>query len=58
MNYIWRIRKFMPEYFGGSCHLVPLGNGKKSHKGKCVVEFEDGWTVVTSINFIRRKKDA
>ena len=53
--YIWRIRKFMPEYFGKPCNLVLLRNGKKAHGGKCVVEFEDGKTVVTSINFVRKK---
>ena len=56
MEYYWRVRKFMPEYFGKLCRLIPLRNGKKAHKGKVVVQFEDGKTVATSINFVRRKK--
>ena len=56
MEYIWKVKKFMPEYFGKPCQLIPLKNGKKAHKGKVLVQFEDGKQVRTSINYIRKRK--
>ncbi len=56
-HHIWKVKKFMPEYFNKPCQLIPLKNGKKAHKGKVIVQFEDGKRVRTSINYIRKRKD-
>jgi len=47
--YVWHWRKRLPRYFGRACRLVAWG------KSNCVVvEFEDGFRVLTSRYSIRR----
>lgn len=51
MIYYWRVRTRLPERFGQKCAV--LARGKKN---SCLVEFEDGYKVVTSRNYIRKIK--
>lgn len=48
--YFWRIRKWLPERFGQFCRVLVRGK-----MNSALVEFEDGYKVVTSRNFIRRR---
>jgi hypothetical protein len=49
MNYIWRIKKRLPERYGKLCNILVRGK-----MNSCLLEFEDGFKVVTSRNFIRK----
>ena len=51
MTHYWRVRAKLPERFGQRCRV--LARGKMN---SCLVEFEDGWLVVTSRNFVRKIK--
>ena len=48
-EYFWRIEKWLPERRNQACRILAVGRGFK-----CLVEFEDGYRVVTSGNFIRK----
>jgi len=47
--YRWRVRTKLPERFGQTCHV--LARGKMN---SALVQFEDGFRVITSRNFVRR----
>lgn len=49
MIYYWRVRSRLPERFGQHCKVLARGR-----MNNCLVEFEDGYRVVTSRNYIRR----
>lgn len=48
-TYRWRVRTRLPERFGQSCRVLVRGR-----MNSCLVEFEDGYRVVTSRNYVRR----
>jgi len=47
--YRWRVRTRLPERFGQRCRVLVRGA-----MNSCLVEFEDGYRVVTSRNYVRR----
>jgi hypothetical protein len=49
MIYFWRVRTRLPERFGQMCRVIARGK-----LNSCLVEFEDGYKVVTSRNYVRR----
>jgi hypothetical protein len=49
MPYIWRVRSRLPERFGQPCRVIVRGR-----MNSALVEFEDGYRVVTSRNYIRK----
>jgi hypothetical protein len=49
MTHVWRIRKRLPERFGQACRVLVRGS-----MNSVLIEFADGYRVVTSRNFIRR----
>jgi hypothetical protein len=49
MNYYWRVKTRLPERQGMLCDV--LARGKKNN---CLVQFADGYKVVTSRNYVRR----
>lgn len=51
MNYYWRVRTRFPERFGQTCRVLARGR-----MNSCLVEFADGYRVVTSRNYVRRLK--
>lgn len=51
MKYYWRVRTRLPERFGQPCNVLVRGK-----LNSCLVEFEDGYKVVTSRNYVRRVK--
>lgn len=51
MTYYWRVHTRLPERFGERCRV--LARGKKN---SCLVEFADGYKVVTSRNYVRKVK--
>jgi hypothetical protein len=46
---IWRVRTRLPERFGQRCRVLVVARRLNS----VLVEFEDGYRVVTSKNFVR-----
>lgn len=51
MIYYWRVKTRLPERQYQSCRV--LARGKMNN---CLVEFADGYKVVTSRNYVRRIK--
>lgn len=49
MNYYWRVRTRLPERFGERCRVIVRGK-----MNSCLVEFADGYKVVTSRNYVRK----
>ena len=49
MPYYWRVRTHLPERFYQRCAVLVRGR-----MNSCLIEFEDGYRVVTSRNYIRR----
>ncbi|HYM25516.1 MAG TPA: hypothetical protein VEU08_19995 [Vicinamibacterales bacterium] len=49
--YVWRVRAKLPDRFGQACALLVKGG-----MNSVLVEFEDGYRVVTSLNYIRKRK--
>lgn len=49
--YYWRVRSRLPERFGKACRVIVRGA-----MNSALVEFEDGYKVVTSRNYFRRLK--
>ena len=47
--YYWRVRTRLPERFRQTC--VVLARGRMN---SCLVEFADGYRVITSRNYVRR----
>lgn len=48
--YIWRVKTRLPERFGQRCRVLVRAKRMNS----ALVEFEDGYRVVTSRNYLRR----
>ncbi len=49
--YVWRVHTRLPERYGQRCKIHLRGA-----LNNVLVEFEDGFTVVTSRNYVRRAK--
>lgn len=49
--YIWRVRTRLPERFGQRCKVTARGS-----LNSCCVVFMDGFSVITSRNYIRKWK--
>lgn len=49
-TYIWKWRARLPERYGTTCIMLVRGLTMNS----CLLEFQDGYRVVTSRNGIRR----
>jgi hypothetical protein len=49
--YIWRVHTRLPERFGQRCKVTARGS-----LNSCRVVFEDGYTVITSRNYLRKGK--
>ncbi len=49
--YYWRVRARLPERFGQACRVLVRGK-----LNTCLVEFQDGYKVTTSRNYIRKIK--
>lgn len=47
--YRWRVRTRLPERFGQRCRVLVRGK-----MNSCLVEFKDGFRVVTSRNYVRK----
>lgn len=52
-SYYWRVKTRLPERFKQNCRVLVRGR-----MNSCLVEFEDGYRVVTSRNFQRKVKGA
>ncbi len=50
-KYYWRVRAKLPGRFGQSCRV--LARGKMN---SCLVEFADGTRVITSRNYVRKRR--
>jgi len=48
-DFYWRVRAKLPERFNQPCRVVSRGK-----MNSCLVEFADGFRVVSSRNFVRR----
>ena len=48
-EYIWRVKTRLPERYGTPCKVLARGR-----LNSCLVEFEDGYRVVTSRNYLIR----
>jgi len=51
-DFYWRVRRRLPERFGQACRVIVRSRKMNS----CLVEFEDGFQVVTSRNYIRKRR--
>lgn len=51
MTHYWRIRKWLPGRYGQECRIVATGK-----LNSALVEFNDGWRVVTNRRFVRKLK--
>ena len=51
--YYWRVKTRLPERKGQPCQVLI-----RARMNSCLVEFEDGYRVVTSRNYIRKRKVA
>lgn len=49
--YFWRVHTRLPERFGQSCRVLVRGA-----MNSALVEFKDGYQVVTSRNYLRKRK--
>jgi hypothetical protein len=49
--YYWRVKTRLPDRKGMICKVLVRGK-----MNNCLVEFEDGYRVVTSRNFVRKIK--
>lgn len=47
---VWRVRTRLPERFGQRCRVLIRSRRMNS----ALVEFEDGYQVITSRNYVRR----
>ena len=52
MTHVWRIRKWLPDRFGQRCRILATGS-----MNSVLLEFEDGFRVVTIRYFIRKIKE-
>lgn len=51
--YYWRVKTRLPERKGQPCRVLCRGS-----MNSCLVEFEDGYQVVTSRWYVRRRQEA
>jgi hypothetical protein len=51
LTYYWRVRRRLPERFGEPCRIVTRGT-----MNNVLVEFADGFRVVTSRWFVRKRR--
>lgn len=51
MTHYWRVRRYLPERHGQPCRIVATGK-----LNSALVEFADGFKVVTNRRFVRRVK--
>jgi hypothetical protein len=49
--YFWRVRTRLPDRYGQPCKVLARGR-----LNSCLVEFQDGFRVVTSRNYLRKGK--
>ena len=49
MTHFWRVRTRLPERFGQRCRVLARGS-----MNTALVEFEDGYRVTTSRNYLRK----
>jgi hypothetical protein len=49
VTHYWRVRTRLPERFGQACRVLVTGR-----KNSVLVQFEDGYKVVTSRYYVRR----
>jgi len=49
--YVWRVRTRLPDRFGTLCRVNVRGA-----MNSCEVEFEDGYRVITSRNYLRKAR--
>lgn len=52
-NLIWRVRTRLPERFGQRCRVL----FRFKRMNSALVEFEDGYQVITSRNYMRKAKE-
>ena len=52
MTHYWRVHTRLPERFGQACRVLVSGG-----LNSVLVEFEDGYRVVASRNYVRRLLD-
>jgi hypothetical protein len=50
-EYIWRVKTRLPERYLTRCRVLERGK-----LNSCLVEFEDGYRVVTSRNYLMRQE--
>ena len=50
-EYMWRVKTRLPERFMTHCRVLARGR-----LNSCLVEFEDGFRVVTSRNYLVRRE--
>jgi hypothetical protein len=50
-SHYWRVRARLPERFGQLCRVLARGS-----MNTILIEFEDGYIVTTSRNYIRRSR--
>lgn len=50
-TYVWRVRARLPDRFGQRCRVLARGA-----LNTCHVQFEDGYEVFTSRNYLRKAK--
>jgi hypothetical protein len=50
-QYIWRVKTRLPERYLTRCKV--LARGKRN---SCLVEFEDGYKVITSRNYVMKQE--
>lgn len=51
MRYYWRVRTRLPERYLQPCEVLIRGG-----MNSCLVRFADGYLVITSRNYIRKRK--
>jgi hypothetical protein len=51
MTHYWRIHRWLPERFGQLCRILVC------KKGKVLLQFTDGFRVVSTIHSLRKRKE-
>jgi len=49
VTHFWRVKKVLPERYGQPCRVLARGA-----LNSCLVEFEDGYRVITNRWYVRR----
>lgn len=53
-THVWRVRTKLPERFGQLCRVLV----RSKRMNSALVEFEDGYKVITSRNYVRKSPRA